>query len=201
MAKEETKEEVKKEAKSTKPAAKKPAAKPKKEAPRAKGALEKAGYVDIYDYITLAVGLWGLIWTLIGFILYFPDYVNTISQVQPTNILFNTIYYNYQAAFFTYMLQFYIYITLTLFPFVIKGIGVKVLNKWPDTFPLHFIKTAEDLRGFMVFVSWWSCLFFWIGAHWMRWPHMISVIALLIPIFAEALHKKISKMPRKKIKE
>jgi hypothetical protein len=195
MSKEETKEETKKEAK---PAAKKPAAKPKKKAAGAKGALEKAGYVDIYDYITLAVGIWGFIWALVGFLVTAPTIALLIPQI--TGII-DPNFYAFMTWLGLYIIELWIYITLALFPFVIKGLGIKVLGKWPDTFPLHFIKTAEDLRAFMVFAAWWSGLFFWIADPWMRWPHFISVVLLTIVLLADALHKKISKMPRKKIIE
>ncbi|MBA7678641.1 hypothetical protein ES703_86919 [subsurface metagenome] len=160
--------------------------------------MAKVGYMDAYDYITLLVGIWGFIWSLTGFLVTLPLQGPIIAAI--TGIIDQNFY-----AFMTWLgmnfLQLWIYVTLALFPFVIVGVGMKIVNKWPETFPLHFIKTAEDLRAFMVFSAWWSSLFFWIGSPWLRWPHFVSVVFLTIVLLADALHKKIRKMPRKKIRE
>jgi len=192
MSEEEITEEVPKEEKPKK------VMKKKEKVGGFKNKMAKAGYMDFYDYITLLVGIWGFIWSLIGFLVTLPLQGPIIAAI--TGIIDPNFY-----AFMTWLgmnfLQLWIYITLLLFPFVIVGIGMKIINKWPESFPLHFIKTAEDLRGFMVFSAWWSSLFFWIGSPWWRWPHFVSVVFLTIVLLADALHKKIRKMPRKKIRE
>lgn len=191
MSEEEITEEVPKEEKPKK-------VKEKKEKVGGfKEKMGKAGYMDLYDYITLAVGIWGFIWSLIGFLVTLPLQIPIIAAIQGID----TNFYAFMTWLGMNVLQLWIYVTLLLFPFVIVGMGMKIINKWPESFPLRFIKTAEDLRGFMVFSAWWSSLFFWIGSPWWRWPHFISVVLLTIVLLADALHKKISKMPRKKIRE
>lgn len=160
--------------------------------------MRKAGYMDIYDYFTLAVGIWGFIWSLIGFLLTIQDQGPIIAAIAG---IIDPNFYLFMTWLGMNILQLWIYITLALFPFFIVIVGMKIINKWPETFPLHFIKTPEDLRAFMVFSAWWSSMFFWIGSPWLRWPHFVSIVFLTIVLLADALHKKISKMPRKKIRE
>lgn len=191
-----------KKAPAKKDPAKKDAAKPKAKSGsvvvKIKDGFAKAGYMDLYDYITLGVGIWGFIFALLGIIFGAPA---AMAALQIATGIIDQNFYTFMTWFGLYFIELWIYVTLALFPFVIEGLAMKILKKWPDGFPLRFIKNSEDFRGFMVFAAWWSAIFFWIADPWMRWPHFLAVFALTFVLMADLLHKKISKMPRKKIKE
>jgi len=162
-------------------------------------SLAKMGYMDIYDVITLGVGIWGIIWSIIGFVWTLSVNANLFSSL--TGQALSDATNNAWAALGMFIVQLYIYISLALFPFFVNG-GMKIINKWPDSFPLHFIKNKEDFRAFIVFLGWWCTLIFWVASSsGARWPHAISFFLLVIVIFADAFRKKISKLPEKKIRD
>ncbi len=158
-------------------------------------SMVKIGYIDVYDILTLIVGVWGLIWTLVLFI----SYMNTEFVYLTSTPFLSEMYNDSLAALGLFVVAFWIYINLAFFPFIIKHLGVKVI-KW-NSFPLHFIKTGEDLRAFNVFLGFWSCLFFWIAFWGLRWPHFISVVILTVIILADPISKKFKKLPEKRVKE
>ncbi len=156
--------------------------------------MVKIGYIDVYDFMTLIVGLWGLIITLIYFIIF----MNTDAALLSMPFL-SSPFNDAWLALGLFVIAFWIYANLAFFPFMIKSLGMKVIKM--KAFPLHFIKTGEDLRAFNIFLGFWSCLFFWIGFWGSRWPHFISVVILTIIILADPLSKKFTKLPQKKVKE
>jgi len=202
MSDEEKPKEKAEEKPKAKPAAKKeakPAVKPKAKGGAIKtieDRLEKMGYMDIYDLITLIIGVWGIIWSIVGFT-NIASTLAGLNNLQLGNEATNLALANLGI----FVVQMYIYLSLALFPFFVNG-GMKIINKLGDSFPLHFIKTKEDFRTFIVFLGWWCTLIFWVGgASGLRWPHAISFLILILVIFADGLRKKISALPEKKIRE
>lgn len=172
------------------------AQKPTQKGPGIEVKMAKIGYVDMYDYMTLGVGVWGLIWSVIYFILFLLTQVGWIWVAG-----FGTpMSYYALASLGLFIIQIYIYAVLALFPFVIKKIGLPLVKK-SKTFPLHFIKTGEDFRSFIIFIGFWSCLFFWIGGWEVKWPHFLSVVLLAIIMLADPLSAKWKKIPAKKVKQ
>ena len=157
----------------------------------------KMGYMDVYDVITLIVGIWGIIWSIIAFEDAAATTIPNLTQAGLTTDASN----NAWAALGIFIVQIYIYCSLALFPFFVNG-GMKIINKWSDSFPLHFIKNKEDFRTFIVFLGWFCTLIFWVGApSGLRIPHAVAFFVLIIVIFADAFRKKITKLPKKKIRE
>ncbi len=157
-------------------------------------SIVKIGYIDVYDFLTLIVGLWGLVWTIILFIVFLGSDAANLSMPilsAPSNDAW--------LALGIFIIAFWIYINLAFFPFMIKKLGMKAIA-W-KSFPLHFIKSGEDFRAFNVFLGFWSCVLFWISFWGMRWPHFISVVILTIIILADPMSKKFKKMPEKRVQE
>jgi hypothetical protein len=189
--------------KEVKPKAVKPKAVKKKSATKSfEDSLAKMGYMDAYDYLTLIAGAWGIIWTIINF---FDPNVQLAIQLGIGLGIGNTLFNIAWAIIFLFIIQLWIFVSVALFPFIIDYLGMKLLEKWPESFPLHFIKSKEDFRSFMIFLAWWSTLIFWLAApltiYPYGWPYFISFVILAIVIFADALRKRIKKMPEKKIRE
>ena len=209
--------EVKKEKKSEKKteetpkAGKKEAAKPKKEKKKKKSGaaaglqkmedtMARIGYLDVWDYLTLAAGVLGMIFTLLGFIVYLMGGTGLDIGVQGFNSAFlSTMWNNAMRDLGLYILQIWIYLNLIAFPFMIKKVGVPILKKW-KAFPLHFIKTGEDLRAFIVFLGFWSSLFFWAASPSWRSIHFLCLVILTIVVLVDPLTAK-WKLPKKKIQE
>ena len=199
--------------KAAKKAAKKPAKKAAKKAEEKKpvkkskakdglkkmeDGLAKIGLNDMYDYLTFAAGVWGMIWTVVFFIIFLQTDGSRLSLP-----IFSTLWNDAAADFGIFLLQIWIYFNLIAFPIMVDKVGMKVIEKWQN-FPLHFIKTREDLYAFIVFIGLWSCVFFWIAGWQIRWPHAISCALLILPIFSGPLGGKSIRgktIPSKKIKE
>ncbi len=145
--------------------------------------------------MTLCVGLYGLIVTVIYFILF----MTSSDAAYLSKSLFSDQSNDSWLALGLFIIAFWIYANLAFFPFIIKHLGMKVIKM--KSFPLHFIKTGEDFRAFNIFIGFWSCLLFWIAFWGARWPHFISVVVLTIIILADPLSKKFKMFPEKRVKE
>jgi len=162
--------------------------------------MDKVGYVDAYDYITLAAGIWGLIWTLVLFFWYLGGTVPGFQGASGLTAPFMTdASNNAWAALFLFIMMFWVYINLILYPLLIDKVYVKVTDS--KSFPLHFINTKEDLRAFIIFLSFWSLIFFSVAGWALRWPHIISLIIVGIVMLVDPLSAKWSKIPAKEIRE
>ncbi|MHA1148793.1 MAG: HeH/LEM domain-containing protein [Promethearchaeota archaeon] len=219
--KEAPKEEAKKEVasaakKAPTPKASKPATKAKKikketsAGDKIKGGLkkfdekmDKIGYLDVYDYLTLIAGIWGMIFTVFFWFAYFGGGYTTSSGahfVGSENLsapLGNPASNNSWAGLFLLIIMTWIYINLILYPLLIDNLYIKVLDKPP----LHFLHSKEDLRSFIIFLSFWSLIFFSTAGWALRWPHIIPLGILAFVLLADPLSKKISKLPSKQIRE
>lgn len=219
VVKEAPKEEVKKEVKPAAKAAPKPketktAAKEKTEAKttgtkvkdgfkKFDDKMDKLGYVDAYDYLTLIAGVWGMIWTIIFWVSYLTGgYVTSSGHYfagsQNLSATFGTPASNDAwAALFLLIIMTWIYLNLILYPLLIDKVYVKAIDKKP----LHFLHTKEDLRAFIIFLSFWSLLFFSTAGWALRWPHIISLGILSFVLLADPISKKWSKIPSKQVRD
>lgn len=162
--------------------------------------MAKVGYVDIYDYITLAVGIWGMIWTVILFFAFLGEGTLGFQGIQGlSETPLTETWNNAWAALFLFIMMFWVYINLCLYPLIIDKVGMKIVKS--KSFPLHFLRTKEDLRSFIVFLSFWSVIFFAITGWALRWPHIISLICLTFVILADPLSQKFKAMPLHKVRE
>ncbi len=210
-AKAAVKEKPKKDVKAAAPKADtKKAVKSAKSGAKVKGGMkkfddkmDKIGYVDAYDYLTLIAGIWGMIWTVIFWLAYWSGGYTTSSghsfqgSQNLTRDIGSPASNDAWAALFLLIIMTWIYINLCLYPLLIDKLYIKAVDKKP----LHFLHSKEDLRAFIIFLSFWSLIFFSTAGWALRWPHIISLGILSFVLLADPLSKKWSKIPGKKVRE
>lgn len=196
------KEEKPQEAKPTKPAPKKedkPKQPKKPKEKKGEGAmaslkkiqskLAKIGYKDVFDDIALGVGIWGFILTLVSL------FVNSIFYFLPVIPGFTWPLITQLARFaglIYWIIQLCIYISLAIFPIMIKKIGMKIIKKWPKS-KFNFIKTEEDLKNLIFLVSYLCMFLFMLSVPVWLWYHFVALIAFTPVMLSGTLQKKFKK--------
>ena len=144
------------------------------------------GYKDIFDDITMIIGIWGFILALVGLLnnigwiipQAFPGF--TPSTVQYLIAFANILYF---------IIQMVVYLTLVLFPIYIKQVGMRLVNKWPNSKLGSIIKSEKDFKNYFLMERWLIIFLFMFSAIG-QWPHAVAFFAMIPVIFSETIRKR-----------
>ncbi|MBD3196584.1 MAG: hypothetical protein GF317_16125 [Candidatus Lokiarchaeota archaeon] len=134
--------------------------------------LKESGYNDAFDYIALAVGVYGFIWLMIQII---------------ATLITNLSGASGRAGY--WIIRFFIYLMVGLFPFFAKLVE-KINNKSSVELPLHFVQSISEIRRLILYLGFWSILIFWFVDNLVSfWVHGIMTILMLVVIFQDLFRR------------